>query len=160
MACFHPSEIVGRTFATLLVAALVGPAPMAAQVGIASNVAEVALLVRVPLEASVQSVGPVVRSSGSGQVTEASVKVRLSINTAYRLVAVGLPSRRGTRMWVRSSTGGFQELTPGAEVTVMRESRTAGLSEREVSYRIESAAGNQHAEALPVRYEVVINPAI
>lgn len=159
MARFQPRTL-SRTLAPILVAGLASAPPVAAQVGIASNVAQVAILVRVPLEASVHSVGPVVRSSSNGQVTEASVKMRLSINTAYRLVAVGLPSPRAARTWVRSSTGEFQELAPGAKVTVAREPRTAGQSEREVSYRIESPAGNEQAESLPVRYEVVINPAI
>lgn len=153
-------QVVSRTLAAMVVAALAGTTPLAGQVGLGSNVAQVSLVVRVAPKASIQGVGPAVRSSSNGSVTEASVKVRLSTNTGYRLVAVGLPSSRGSRMWVRSSTGEFQELTPGASVTVARESRTAGQLEREVSYRIESAAGSEQAESLPVRYEVVINPAI
>lgn len=143
----------------MVVAALVGTTPLLGQVGMGSNIAQVALVVRVAPKASIQGVGPVVRSNSNGSVTEASVKVRLSTNTGYRLVAVGLGSSRGSRMWVRSNTGEFQELTAGASVTVARESRTAGQLEREVSYRIESTSSDQ-VESLPVRYEVVINPTI
>ena len=153
-------QAVSRTLTAMVVAAMAGVTPLVAQAGMSSNISQVTLLVRVAPKASIQGVGPVVRSGSNGQMTEASVKVRLSTNTAYRLVAVGLPSNRGSRMWVRSTTGEFQELTPGGQVTVARESRTAGQLEREVSYRIESAAGNDQVESLPVRYEVVINPTI
>lgn len=152
--------MVSRMIAMMVVAALAGATPLAGQVGMGSNVAQVSLVVRVAPKASIQGVGPAVRSSSNGPVTEASVKVRLSTNTGYRLVVVGLPSSRGSRMWVRSNTGEFQELTAGASVTVARESRTAGQLEREVSYRIESATGDDQVESLPVRYEVVVSPTL
>jgi hypothetical protein len=149
---------VSRTLAGVLVAAWAGPVPLAAQVGLGSNVARVTLVVQVPPKVSIRGATPLVRSS-NGAVTEASVKLRLSTNTGYRLVAVGLGSGRGPRLWVRSASGEFQELTAGASVTVARDSRVAGEFEREVSYRIESAGGDR-VESLPVRYEVVINPTI
>lgn len=151
---------VSKALGMVIVAALVGAEPMVAQVGLGSNVAQVALRVRVAPRASIQGVGPTVRSSSEGFLTEASVKVRLSTNTGYRLVAVGLPSSSPSRVWVRSATGDFQELVSGASVTVARDSRTAGQVEREVSYRVESANGDNNIEALPVRYEVVITPTI
>ena len=148
-----------RTLAAMLAAAWGGAAPMAAQVGLGSDVAQVALVVQVAPAVAIQGAAPLIRSS-NGSVTEASVNLRLSTNTGYRLVAVGLRPGRGSRLWVRSATGEFQELTAGASVTVARESPTAGQVEREVSYRIESAAGGDGVESLPVRYEVVINPTI
>lgn len=159
VARFQAVRTTGRTLAATLVATLAGAAPAAAQAGVESNVAQVALLVRVPLEASIRSVGPAVPSGRGGSVTEESVVVRLRTNTGYRMMAVGLPSSRGSRIWVRSAGGEYQELVAGSSVTVARELRTAGELEREVSYRVESAGGDR-VESLPVRYDVVVTPAI
>lgn len=151
---------VSRALAVLCATGPVSAAPIAAQVGLGSKVAQVTLMVPVDLRASIPGIGPVIRSSGSGAVTEASVKVSLWTNSGYRLVAVGLPLSRGSRLWVRSATGEMQQLVPGASVMVARERRAAGQLEREVSHRIESTADAGEIEALPVRYEVVITPAI
>jgi hypothetical protein len=141
----------------VMVAALSGAAPLSAQVGLGSNLAQVALVVRVAPRASIEGVSPAVRSTRQGALTEASVKVRLSTNTAYRLVVVGTASSQASRLWVRSSSGDFYELVPGASVTVAQGARSAGQLEREVSYRLES---DGTLESLPVRYEIVVTPAI
>lgn len=151
--------MIRLTLLATLVATLAGPAPAAAQAGAESNVAQIALLVRVPLEASIRSVGPAVRSGRGGSVTEESVVVRFRTNTGYRLMAVGLPSSRGSRIWVRSADGEYRQIAAGSSVTVARDLRTAGELEREVSYRVESA-GSDRLEPLPVRYDVVVTPAI
>lgn len=142
----------------VLFAALSGATSLAGQVGLGSNLAQVALVVRVAARASIEEVSPPVRSTSQGSLTEASVKVRLSANTGYRLVVVGTASSQASRLWVRSSSGDFHELVPGASVTVTQGARSAGQSEREVSYRLESAA--DAVEALPVRYEIVVTPTI
>jgi hypothetical protein len=150
---------VGRTLAVLGVMVSAGAAPIAAQVGLGSKVAQVTLSVPIAPAASIPGIGPI-HSSRSGTVTEASVKVSLSTNSGFRLMAVGLPSSRGSRLWVRSATGELKQLEPGASVMVAREQRAAGRLEREVSYRIESAAEEGEIETQPLRYEVVITPAI
>jgi hypothetical protein len=142
----------------VMVAALVGAAPLSAQVGFSSNLAQVALVVRVAPRASIEGVSPPVQSTGQGSLTEASVKVRLSTNTGYRLVVVGTASSQASRLWVRTSSGDFQELVPGASVTVAQGQRAAGQLEREVSYKLEAAA--DAVESLPVRYEIVVTPTI
>ena len=141
----------------VMIAALSGVS-LAAQVGIGSNLAQIALVVRVAPRASIEDVSPAVRSTSPGSLREASVKVRLFANTGYRLVVVGTPSSQASRLWVRSSSGDFHELVPGASVTVAQGARSAGQSEREVSYRLESAA--DAVESLPVRYEIVVTPTI
>lgn len=144
----------------VIVAALSGAAPLSAQVGIGSNLAQVALVVRVAPRASIEGVSPAVRSTSRGSLTEAAVKVRVSTNTGYRLVVVGTASSQASRLWVRSSSGDFRELIPGASVTVAQGARSTGQWEREVSYRLESAADDSALESLPVRYEIVVTPTI
>ena len=122
------------------------------------QVAQIALVVRVAPRASIEDVSPAVRSTSRGSLREASVKVRLFANTGYRLVVVRTPSSQASRLWVRSSSGDFHELVPGASVTVAQGARSAGPSEREVSYRLESEA--EAVESLPVRYEIVVTPTI
>jgi hypothetical protein len=88
---------------------------------------------------------------------EASVQVRFATNTGYRLVVSGGGTANGSRVWVRAANGEYRELTPGVSVTVASGRRAAGEWEREVSYRIESAAD---VVELPVRYEIVVDPTI
>jgi hypothetical protein len=99
-----------------------------------------------------------VETARQGQLREASVNVRFATNTSYRLVVLGGRAANGSRVWVRAASGEYKELTPGASVTVARGTRSAGQWEREVSYRIESAAGD--VVDLPVRYEIVVDATI
>jgi hypothetical protein len=61
---------------------------------------------------------------------------------------------------VRSAEGDFQELRSGTAVTVARDGRAAGEWEREVSYRTEMSATDDVTKALPVRYEIRVEPTI
>jgi hypothetical protein len=66
-----------------------------------------------------------------------------------------------SRIWVRAVNGEFQELTAGSSVTVARNGHSAGQWDREVQYRIQSAdAADINEQALPVRYEIAINPTM
>jgi hypothetical protein len=86
--------------------------------------------------------------------------VRMSANTGYQLVARGTGAA-SSRIWVRAASGEFQELTAGSSVTVARDTHCAGQWEREVRYRIEGSDSNDDGSlALPVRYEIAINPTM
>jgi hypothetical protein len=92
---------------------------------------------------------------------ELSVAVKLSANTAYRLLVVG-SYRTGTgteRILVRAEDGEFRALEPGQPVTVARGSHTAGQALVEVFYRID-ADGTADAGTLPVRYEIAVAPTL
>jgi hypothetical protein len=125
------------------------------QVGLTSGMTQVALVARVAPRGSIQGVSAQRETGKIGAVREVSVTVRMTTNTGYRLVvkATEVPA---ARIWVRSVTGEFQELTAGSSVIVARDTRCAGQWEREVRYRIEELAGAP--AILPVRYELAITP--
>jgi hypothetical protein len=86
--------------------------------------------------------------------------VKLSANTGYQL-AVRAAERQASRIWVRSVTGQFQQLTRGSAVTVARDTHCAGEWEHEVHYRIEAEEKSDSSlYTLPVRYEIAINPQL
>jgi hypothetical protein len=92
---------------------------------------------------------------------EASLQVRLSTNTGYRLVVVGTYSSSGpsTLTWVRGMDGEFHRVTPGSSVTVAKDGQAAGQREHEVSFRSEAGIDGG-LEPLPVRCEIVVDPTI
>ena len=135
------------------------PFSLAAQVGLSSGGAQVALMVRAAPNASMPAVRYIGVSSRRSDIREAAVKVRFSSNGSYRLVVRGVAGRSQGRVWVRSARGDYQEVLAGSSVTVARGAHTPGPTEREVSYRMESKAAAQPL-SLPVRYELVIVPSI
>lgn len=138
---------------------LARPAVVEAQVGLTSAMAQVALVARVAPRGSIQGVSAPRETGRRGSVQEASVMVRVAANTGYQLVVRG--TAVGTsRIWVRAVNGEFQELTASSSVTVARGMHAAGQWDREVQYRVEMPEGALHATALPVRYEIAIDPAL
>lgn len=138
---------------------LLAPQAVGAQVGLTSGMAQVALVARIAPRGSIQGVSAEREAARTGSFREASVKVRLSANTGYQLVVRGtaIPT---SRIWVRAASGEFQELTAGASVTVARDAHCAGQWEREVHYRIEAEESAPALNALPVRYEIAIDPVM
>jgi hypothetical protein len=132
------------------------PGVAESQVGITSGVTQIALVAHVAPRGSIQAVSAERETSRMGSVREASVSVRVTANTGYQLVVRGTAVTT-SRIWVRGVNGEFQELTAGSSVTVARGAHAAGLWEREVQYRMESAVD---LNSLPVRYEIVINPTL
>lgn len=151
---------LSRGFTTIAVLALAGTLELGAQVGLSSGVAQVALVARIAPQADIRQVGPSLEMTRNGATKEVSVAVRLVANTGYRLVVVGTTPAAGSRLWVRGTNGEFQELTPGRAVTVARDLRGAGEWEREVSYRTETSASGGSTNALPVRYEIRVEPTL
>ena len=151
-------SLTGSTLATLGMLGIAQPQVARAQVGLTSGMAQVALVARSAPHGAIQGVSSQRETGRVGLVREASVTVRVSANTGYQLVVrgTGVPN---SRIWVRAASGEFQELTAGSSVMVARGARAAGQWEREVSYRIESAAEDGPVE-LPVRYEIVVSPTI
>lgn len=148
-------RILGQALVTF--GAILGlPGVAQGQVGITSGLTQVALVAHVAPRGSIQGVSAERETSRMGALREASVTVRMSANTGYRLI-VRSAGASTSRIWVRSVTGEFQELTAGSSVTVARGAHTAGQSEREIQYRIESG-GNSNS--LPVRYEIAISPQL
>lgn len=156
--------MIGRGLVAFGILAASAPAALQAQVGLASGTARIALIVRVPPRASINGVSPAQETARQGTLSEGTVKVHLSANTAYRLVVVGtqpVSSAAGqSRLWVRAENGRFEELKSGAAVTVIRGHRADGQSEPEMSFRSEMSASGEASQALPVRYEVRVDPTI
>ena len=101
------------------------------------------------------AVSPAREIRSQEEMTEVAVNVRYSVNSPYRLV-VRATDTHPTRVWVRAADGEYREVVAGSSVTVIRGAHSASLQEREVRYRIES----RRSLELPVRYEIVVNPAI
>jgi hypothetical protein len=154
-------QVIGtvRTLATLLAVLLSRPQGVQAQIGLTSGVAQVALIARIAPRGSIQGVGAQRETARVGTMRESSVTVRMTANTGYQLVVKGTGTS-STRIWVRAASGEFQELTAGSSVTVARDTHCAGQWEREVQYRIEAPESAADPAALPVRYEIAINPVL
>jgi hypothetical protein len=150
-----PRHGVARTLVILGVV-LTLPRVAQGQVGITSGLTQVALVAHVAPRGSIQGVSATRETGRVGGLRATSTTVHISANTGYRLVvkAAGAPA---SRIWVRAVNGEFQELTAGSSITVARGGHTAGLAEREVQYRLESAGGET---SLPVRYEIAISPQL
>ncbi|HEY8195936.1 MAG TPA: hypothetical protein VIG04_03070 [Gemmatimonadales bacterium] len=145
--------------------ALMGPAALQAQIGLASGTAHITLIARVPPRASINGVGSARETVRRGNLREETVTVRLSANTGYRLVVVGTapassPAGQSPRLWVRAESGRFEEVMPDAAVTVIRGRHAVAEWEPEVNFRSERPASGQGAAVLPVRYEIRIDPTI
>jgi len=156
---------MGRRLAALGILAVAGPAAVQAQVGLTSGTVQVALIARVAPRASVNGVGVLRETARAGLFSEGTVKVGLSANTGYHLVVVGtapVGSRTdaASRLWVRAQDGRFEEIKPGAAVTVLRGHHAIAGSEPEVSFRSQTSASGEGSQALPVRYEIRIDPTI
>jgi hypothetical protein len=138
---------------------LVAPAQTVdAQQGIRSGVAQVTLIARSAPQGSIRAVEPARQIGRNGTIIEATMVVRLSANTGYRLIVRGgLPA---PRIWVRDVKGVYQELTGASAVTVGRRQHGAGEWEGEVRYRVETSGKRELSEPLPVRYELAIDPTI
>ena len=130
-----------------------------AQVGLSSSPVQVALLARAAPLGSVHSIGDVrwMRREGAREATQV---LRLSANTRYSLVVRGVQQPvRGSRAWVRSLSGEFQEVLPNSSVTVARGQGGGVELDHPIHYRIESAASGEPAQ-LPVTYELRIAPTL
>jgi hypothetical protein len=130
-----------------------------AQAGLGSAPVQVTLVARAAPRGSVGSLDEVrwTRRDGAREGTQV---LRLSANTSYSLVVHGAQQPvRGSRTWVRSLSGEFQELRFGSSVTVARGQGGAVELEHPIHYRVESAAGGEPAQ-LPVTYELRITPTL
>jgi hypothetical protein len=140
--------------------ALGRPAESAAQVGISSAVAQVALVARVAPRGSINGVSAPRETTRTGSLREATTTVHVSANTGYQLLVRGF-AESTARIWVRAASGDFQELKPGSAVIVAQETHAAGQWDREVHYRIEMPdRGETPLAPLPVRYEIAISPTL
>jgi hypothetical protein len=130
-----------------------------AQVGLRSAPVQLALVARAAPLGSVRSIGDVRWTRREGAL-EGTQVLRLSANTSYSLVVRGMRQPvRGSRTWVRSLSGEFQEVLPDSSVTVARGQDGGAQLEHPIHYRIESAAGGEPAP-LPVTYELRITPTL
>jgi hypothetical protein len=89
-----------------------------------------------------------------GDLREVVVRIRVMTNSAYRLVARGNAGAR-SRIWIHVAGDRYQELTPDRSVTL--PGRRLGSSEREVRYLTDASSS---VAELPVRFEMIIDPAI
>jgi hypothetical protein len=142
----------------MAILALAGGAELQAQVGISSRVSQVALIARVAPSASIRQEGPLVLRGTYGGSKELSVKLQLSANAGYRLVALATAPTSGAPLLVLDALGEYRELTPGIAVTVARDHRGRGEWLGEVRFR--SQAAEVDGKALPVRYEIRVDPSI
>ncbi len=150
---------IGRWLTALSAIALPIPGNAQAQVGLSSGVGQVTLVARSSPRASLHSVGPIVEIGRRGALKEATVGLRLSANSAYRLRVHRTSGHSRSRLWVHAVDGSYHELRAGSPVTVGRSSHASGDSESTVRYWLESPARGR-ATVLPVRYEIVVEPTI
>lgn len=149
----------GRGIVAVGLLVLAAPAPVQAQVGLASGAARITLVARVSPKASLGHVSPARETDRRGTVRDETVTVRLSANTGYRLVVVGTAPASSPSLWVRVESGRFEEVRSGAAVTVIRGRHAVVEWEPELTFRSErSESAGPHV--IPVRYEVRIDPAI
>jgi hypothetical protein len=143
--------------ALILGCILAVPTQLRAQVGLSSAVAQIQLVARVAPRGSVEAVSSIREIARTGNIRESSVTIRFSANTGYRLVVRGT-NVSGSRIWVRTANGEFEELKTGGSVTVGRDGHCAGQWEREVYYKIEANEPTADVIDIPVRYEIEIDP--
>src|SRR4051812_31075264 len=96
LAIGSSAKLGGRTIRPAVQALVLGwstliaaPRQANAQVGLNSGLAQVALVVRVAPSAAIDFVGPARETGRQGTLREVSSTVKLSANSAYRLVVVG-----------------------------------------------------------------------
>jgi hypothetical protein len=156
------ARTTGGMLLSLGITAVLTAGTLQAQVGLTSTPTQVVLVVHSEPYGTINAVGaPALHSTSEAMFRELSVPLKLSANTAYRLLVVG-GYRTGTgakRILVRAEDGEFRELESGQPVTVARGNHTAGEAAVEVFYRID-ADGTADAGTLPVRYEIAIAPTL
>jgi hypothetical protein len=131
-----------------------GGADLQAQVGISSRATQVSLVARAPLHANMPLLSAHRVIGRRGDLSEAAVRLDLLVNSGYRLVAhSNAPS--ASRVWIQVAGGDYQELVPGAPVTLPGDHRSR--SEREVRYLTD---GSTSSAELPLRFELLIDPVI
>jgi hypothetical protein len=145
-----------------LTATSVVPDVLVAQVGITSGLAQVALVARSAPRGAIGRIGAQSERAVGGAIREFSVPVQVSANTAYRLLVIrtrptGATSGPAVQVLVRAADGEFKALEAGSPVVVARGKHQAGERHHEIVYRLQA---NDHAPALPVRYEIAINPQL
>jgi hypothetical protein len=133
-----------------------------AQVGLTSGLAQVTLVARVAPRASIEGVGPALEVGSQGTLRELSVAVGVAANTGFRLVvlrtdAEAMVPGQAPLLWVRGVNGDYQLLGHDRPIVVVREGPTAGQTEREVHYRVET---RDWLPSVAVRYEIVIDPEL
>jgi hypothetical protein len=146
------------SLASLLVGLLGSSGTAEGQVGLRSDLAQVGLVARSVPRGTMQELALTAQmtTDGSG---EGSVIVRLSTNSSYKLVVRGSGLPAGSRVWVRSADGIFQEVTPGMPVTVARYAAGEGERDHGVLYRVESSTPLAPGRP-PIRCELHIAPTI
>jgi len=152
----------GRLLLLSWTAALASAGALEAQVGLTSGLAQVVLVVRSAPRATIQSIGAPTEHPSSGSIREVSVRLRISANTAYRLMVIrsdtrGSASAQEAPVWVRAESGEFQALEPRSAVLIARGNHDAGERDLEVLYRLQTT-DSAPAATLPVRYEIAIDP--
>ncbi len=157
--------MIGRSLATLGILVLLGPAALQAQVGLASGAASIALIARVPPRASIDGVSAARKPARRGNLREETVRVRLSVNTPYRLMVLGTApanaeATNAATLWVRAESGRFEEVRPGVAVTIVRGRHAATEREPEVTFRSYGTDSVETTRCIPVRYELRIDPTI
>jgi hypothetical protein len=145
-----------RVYTPLIAMALLSASTgndLQAQVGISSGVTQVALVVHAPSHATLPSVSH--RKMGRrGNLSEAGIRIHVSATSGYRVVARGNAGMT-SRIWIQVADEHYQEVTPGAAVTLPGGQR--GTSEREVRYLTD---GSSSTADVPVHLELVIDPVI
>jgi hypothetical protein len=131
----------------------------AAQIGIRSGIAQIALVAHVPARAEIHEVHPALQRRSSS-LQETSLSLRLAANGGYRLLAKAATPGAGARVWVRALDGRFRELVPGAAIVVAQSRAGKQELERTVQYRVERNGKSPREPAPPLRYEIVVNPTL
>jgi hypothetical protein len=142
----------------LLTWALILPRSAEGQVGLVSRVAQVTLVAHAVPGGRLPSLGQI-RQIRHGGVRETAALVRFSTNAGYRLVVKRL-GRTGSRLWVKSASGEYQELTANAPVTVVLQPRGSGEEECEIRFREDDLERGEPAAAPLIRYDLVMSPTL
>ena len=157
--------MISLRLAALGVLAVAGPTTAEAQIGLTSGGAQIVMTARVGPGVSINGVSEIQETVRQGTLSEVTVKLRLSPNTGYRVVAVGTAqvsskAQPASRLWVRAENGRFEEVSSGTAVTVVRGRHAVAGREPEVSFRSEASESVAGSNVLPVRYEIRIDPTI
>jgi hypothetical protein len=141
------------------VAAQQAPAP----VPVVSNLARVQLTVVVPPRVTLAPAGSLREISRTDSTAVVIAPLGVGANMSFRVlvhrVADTCRSANGTerRVWVRTASGAFTELTDRPAV-ITRAPRT-GAGEDELQYRV-TAGGTACDAELPVRYDILVAPTV
>jgi hypothetical protein len=131
-----------------------------AQADLRSAPVSLALVARAAPRGSVRGLDEVRWSRRADGAREGTQVLRLSANTSYLVVVRGVPQPvRGSRTWIRSVNGQFQEVIPGSSVIVARGHGEGLELKHAIHYRIESPATGEPTQP-PVTYELRIAPTL